>query len=327
VMLVCTLVSGILIAAIAVPGLPLPVLVLLLFLAFLLEPPFLSARAALLTEVLPDDRYLLASTASNITQQVAQVVGFAGGGVLVAVIGPRPGLLVDGLTFLAAAALILISSPRRPAAIHDQTDGPASAAGWLRRMTDGARLIAGHPRLRILVALAWLATFWVIPEGLAAPYAQSLGGGTTTIGLILAAQPAGTVLGGIVVTRLAPLLRERLMLPLAGLAGASMLACALDPPLPVVLAALAVSGVGCSYQLIANFEFMQTVPNARRGQAFGLAVTGLTAGSGLGIFAGGAAAGHWNPAYVVAAGGAIGLLAVSLITVHSAAHAAPATAT
>jgi MFS family permease len=318
VMLSCTLISGVLIAAISLPGLPLAVLVVLLFLAVLMEPPFLSARAALLTEVLPDDRYLLASTASNITQQAGQVLGFAAGGIAVAVVGSRPALLVDALTFLVAAGLIFASSPRRPAAIEDQAEGTQAATGWLRRMADGARLIAGNPRLRILVGLAWLATCWVVPEGLAAPYAHRLGGNTTTIGLILAAQPLGNAVGGLVVTRLAPPLRRRLMLPLAGLAGAALIVCALDPPLPVVLAALAVSGIGCAYQLVANFEFMQTVPNARRGQAFGLAVTGLTAGQGLGIFAGGAAAGHWNPAYVVAAAGVVGLLLVTLIAASGA---------
>jgi MFS family permease len=313
VMLVCTLVSGVLITAIAAPGLPLVALVVLLFLAVLVEPPFLSARAALLTEILPDDRYLLASTAANVTQQAGQVLGFAAGGVVVAVIGPRPALLVDGLTFLAAAVLIARSSPRRPAANHGDD---AKQVGWLRRMTSGARLIARHPRLRMLVTLAWLATCWVVPEGLAAPYARQLGGGTTAIGLILAAQPAGNALGGLVVARLAPPLRQRLLFPLAGLAGASMLVCALDPPLPVVLAALAASGAGCSYQLVANFEFMQTVPNAARAQAFGLAVTGLTAGQGLGIFAAGAAADQWNPAYVVAAAGGLGLLLLALISTH-----------
>jgi MFS family permease len=317
VMVVSMVVSGLLVAAIAVPGLPLTVMIVLLFLAVLLEPPFLSARAALLTEVLPDDRYLLASTASNVTQQAGQVLGFAGGGIVVAAVGPRQALLVDAVTFLAAATLIAASSPRRPAAIGE--DLPRGA-GWLTQLLDGARLIAGDPKLRVLVSLAWLATCWVVAEGLAAPYARELGGGTTTIGLLLAAQPAGTAVGGVVVARLPRPLRRRLMFPLAALAGLAMLVCALDPGLPVVLAALATSGVGCSYQLVANFEFMQHVPNAARGQAFGLAVTGLTAGQGLGILAGGAAAGRWNPAYVVAAAGAVGLVLVGLLATRRAAR-------
>jgi MFS family permease len=318
VMVVCSLGSGALIAALALPGLPLTVLVGLLFLAVLLEPPFLSARSALLTEVLPDDRYLLASTVFNVTQQTAQVAGFAAGGVLVGLIGARPALLADAATFLLAAGLILLASPPRPAAIHAAT-GHAGAAettkpadskvGWWPQITAGARLIAGNPRLRMLVGLAWLATFWVVPEGIAAPYAQTLGGGSATIGLLLAAQPAGTAAAGVILSRFVPRPRRRgLLLPLAALAGVAMLACAADPPLWGVLAALALSGVGCAYQLVANFEFMQAVPNAARGQAFGLAVTGLVAGQGLGLLAGGAAAEHLAPHFVVAAAGALGLL-------------------
>ena len=65
VMLACALSSAALVAALALPGLPLVALVGLLFLAVRFEPPFQSARGALLVEVLPDDRYLLASTAAD----------------------------------------------------------------------------------------------------------------------------------------------------------------------------------------------------------------------------------------------------------------------
>jgi hypothetical protein len=59
---------------------------------------------------------------------------------------------------------------------------------------------------------------------------------------------------------------------------------------------------------------MQAVPNAVRGQAFGLAVAGLTAGQGLGLAAGGAAAEHLAPPLVVAAAGGLGLLLVLALT-------------
>jgi hypothetical protein len=188
----CSLTSGALVAALALPGLPLPVLVGVLFLAVLLEPPFLSARSALLAEVLPDDRYLLASTVFNVTQQTAQVAGFAAGGILVGLIGARPALLLDAATFALGALLILLVSPGRPPAVDAATNSTGSKVGWWSQITGGARLIATNPRLRVLVGLAWLATCWVVPEGIAAPYARILGGGSATIGLLLAAQPAGT---------------------------------------------------------------------------------------------------------------------------------------
>jgi predicted MFS family arabinose efflux permease len=165
------------------------------------------------------------------------------------------------------------------------------------------------PQLRQLVLLAWLAAFWVVPEGLAAPYADALGGGGTAVGLLLAAAPAGTVLGSLVLTRLvAPARRRGLLVPLAAVSGVSMLLCASGPSLPVVLVLLMVSGVGCSYQLVANAMFMQTVPAGHRAEAFGLVSTGLYVGQGLGVLAAGAAADQLAPHVVVAIAGGLGLV-------------------
>jgi MFS family permease len=80
VMVCCQLTSAVLVALMAVPGMPLIALAALLFVVILAESPFLSARASLLVDVLPDDRYVLASAMNQLTIQAAQVVGFAAGG-------------------------------------------------------------------------------------------------------------------------------------------------------------------------------------------------------------------------------------------------------
>ena len=167
------------------------------------------------------------------------------------------------------------------------------------------------PRLRALVLLAWLATFSVVPEGLAVPYAASIGGGPGTVGLLLAAEPLGATVGALIVTRLVPPAgRLRLLVPLAALSAAPLVGYFLSPPLPVVLGLLLASGFGGSYQLIANTTFMQLVPDRVRGQAFGLAAAGLVAGQGLGLAAAGALAGLITPASVIAIAGLVGLLLV-----------------
>jgi hypothetical protein len=51
-----------------------------LFVVVLLESPFLAARSALLVDVLPDDRYVLASALGNMAGHAVQVLGFAAGG-------------------------------------------------------------------------------------------------------------------------------------------------------------------------------------------------------------------------------------------------------
>jgi hypothetical protein len=50
------------------------------------------------------------------------------------------------------------------------------------------------PALRALLLFGWLAGFYVLPEGLAVPYAHSLGGAEVTVDLLMAAVPLGTVI-------------------------------------------------------------------------------------------------------------------------------------
>jgi hypothetical protein len=65
---------------------------------------------------------------------------------------------------------------------------------------DGIRIVFGDPVLRTLLLFGWLAGFYILPEGLAAPYAHSLGGTAVTVGLLMAAVPLGTVIGGLLLT-------------------------------------------------------------------------------------------------------------------------------
>jgi predicted MFS family arabinose efflux permease len=156
------------------------------------------------------------------------------------------------------------------------------------------------------VLLAWLAAFWVVPEALAAPYAN---GQPTAVGLLLAAQPAGSVIGGLWLSRLVrPTTRLELMGPLAVLSCVPLLFFVATPPLPVAVALLVVSGVGTTYNLPANAAFMQALPAARRGQAFGLVSAGLVAGQGLSMTAAGALTELISPGVVITVAGGLGLV-------------------
>jgi MFS family permease len=312
VMISCNLLSAVLVGLLAAPAMPIVLVCAVLFLAVLAEAPFRAARAALLVDVLPDDRYVLAIGVGSVTSQAAQVAGFAAGGALVALIGPRPALLVDAATFVVSAAVVRWGiRPRRPAVAA--TSG-AGVAGWARRLRGAVRTVFGDPRLRGLTLLAWLATFTVVPEGLAAPYAAMFDGSPTTVGLLMAADPAGAVLGGVLLTRLVgPSRRLRLLVPLAVASCVPLVLCAAQPPLALALALLAACGLASSYQLVANAAFMQSVAAGVRGQAFGLATAGLVAGQGLGIALAGAVADRFDPPYVIAGAGALGLLVIAAV--------------
>jgi len=313
-MIRCDVARAVLVAAMVLPGVSLPLLCVLLVAVELLGAPSNAARAALLPEVFPDDRYVVASAVGNITGQCAQVLGFIAGGSLAALLGPSRTLLVDAATFLASALLLAVGVRERPA--------PRSAAGRSAEETlsplgsflTGTRLVFGNRRLRALVALAWLCGFYVVPEGLAAPYAASLGGHAATVGLLLAAQPAGAVLGALVLARLvSPDRRLRLVGPMAVLSCLPLLGCATNPGTEVTLVLWALSGVGTAYQLAANAAFVAAVPDTGRGQAFGLVQSGIVAVQGVAILAAGAAALTVAPSTVVAAAGGLGAAAAAVV--------------
>lgn len=182
----------------------------------------------------------------------------------------------------------------------------------------GARLVFGDRKLRTLVLFAWLCGFYVLPEGIAVPYAVALHTGTLPVpvitGLLMAAMPAGTVVGAFLFSRfVSPPRRLRMMGWLAMLSCAPLMVTALRPPLEVVLAAWFLSGVGGAYQLAANAAFVQRVPDDQRGQAFGLVHAGLMAVQGIAILIGGYAAERLGPEPVVALSGVSGLTVAAVL--------------
>jgi predicted MFS family arabinose efflux permease len=296
VMVACDLSRALLVAAMAIPGMPLPALYLLLVAVTLLGGPFRAAQQALLPDVLPGDLYVSALALRGMTIQSAQLAGFACGGVLVAALTPSWALVIDAGTFLASAVLVR-TGVHHPAAVSPPTSWSSAEAGPppVRSRSAGGsvlagvRVVFGNPAVRALAVLSWLAGFYVVPEGLAAPYAAAIGTGTVGIGLLMAADPAGSVVGAFVFARWIPEhLRPRLIGLLAVLAGLPLLVCAVQPGLLVSLAALGVSGaLAQAYQTQDTASLALAVPSAGRAQVMGIVVSGLVTVQGVGVMVAG----------------------------------------
>ncbi|MEZ0074118.1 MFS transporter [Planotetraspora sp. GP83] len=314
VMLYCDFLRAALLALMAVPGMPFSALCALVFCVVLLSAPFSAARAALLPEVLEGDRYVVGSAIQNVTNQAVQMLGFAAGGAVIAGLGPYRALALDSATFLGSALVIISGVRRRPASLR--ADGARLSMWTMTRA--GARLVFGDRRLRTLVLFAWLCGFYVLPEGIAVPYAARLGGGTLPVpvitGLLMAAMPTGTVVGAFFFSRfVTPSGRLHAMGWLSMLTCAPLIVCAMRPSLEGVIALWVLSGIGGAYQLAANAAFVQCVPPAGRAQAFGLVQSGLLAAQGIGILIGGVAAQKLGPEPVVALAGAAGLSVAAVL--------------
>jgi predicted MFS family arabinose efflux permease len=304
VMVACDLLRFVLVLAMLVPAVPLAAMIALLYAVTLLQPPFDASRSTIVRDVIERDRYPLAMAVMGSTSRVVIVAGSAAGGLIVALFGARLALGADAATFAASAVVIQFGVHARPA--------PASSEGDpspLGQLTEGVRLVFGDPALRMLMGLGWLAAFYEVPEGLAAPYAGSLKGGAVAAGLLIATSQLGAaVTTPLFAKKVGPLTRLKWMGPMAVLTCGILAATVLRPNLIVSMALFALSNSFAMYQIAANTAFVERIPNEKRGQAFGLANAGLIVGQGVAFTVAGAAAEVVPPSTVVALSGGIGAL-------------------
>jgi MFS family permease len=310
VMVGCDVIRALLVAVMLIPGMPVAVLVGMLYLTTMAQAPFEAARSAVLPDVLHGERYALAATVMQTSFRVALVAGAAVGGLTVAFIGARPALGVDAATFVASAVLIRWGTRARPA-----SGEPGLHA--LRQLGEGARLLLGDKTIRTVMMLGWLIALYSIPEGIAAPYVARLSGGPVAAGLVVASGQAGAVLVAPVFARkIGPRARRRWMGPMAACTCAVLLLTAFRPGLAVSMAIFALSGTFAIYQIAANTAFVECVPDERRSQAFGLASMGTVASQGGALLVAGAAAEVMPPSMVIAVGGGLGALAAWLLALR-----------
>jgi MFS family permease len=312
VMIACDVLRVGTVGLMAIPGMPFAALCVLLFCTVLAGAPYSSARTALLPDVLPGEKFVLGSAIGNITFQASQILGFVAGAAVVQVLDPYRTLGIDAVSFGISALIVVAGVKVRPSPARE---GAVRPSLWAVS-ADGIRIILGNRLLLTLLLFGWLAGFYIVPEGLAAPYAHSLHGGTWTVGLLMSAMPLGMVAGAFLLGRLAtPSVRVKMMGWLAILSCAPLMASAWNPPLWAVLLLWALAGAGGAYQLAAAAAFVQALDPSTRARAFGLAQSGLFAVQGLGIMAGGAVAQAVGAPLAVALAGLAGLIAAIMLAV------------
>jgi MFS family permease len=308
VMIICDLARVPLAALMALPGMPTGALIGLLCAVTALGAPFGAARAAIVPNVL-GDAYPLGTAVTMTTYQVAQVAGFVAGGAIVGFLGARVAICADAGTFLASAAVLALGVRSRPAPAAE----PAAAKNG-EGLLATVRLTFGQRAVRVPMLLGWLSAAYNVPEAIAVPLARAAGGGPVSASALMAAPALGAALGVMAVTTLfGPVMRQRMTVPLAFGACALLTAAALEPGLAGILVILFASGLCDSYQVGANVAFVAAVPDARRSQAFGLAIGGMQLSQGAAMVLAGAIASHAGPWWVITAAGGVGAAASLLI--------------
>ncbi|WP_141578475.1 MFS transporter [Actinomadura sp. WMMA1423] len=291
-------------AVLAVGGLPLPVVMALLVAVGLFAPVGGASVQARLPALLPGDGYVLGRSLFTMTSAGAQIAGQAAGGLLLAVLTPSGALWLSAAGAALAAGLARFRLPDTPASTRGASTGTARATWRTNRLLLGGRTTRG------LLLAGWLPiSLSVGAEGVAVPYAGSLGH-PGAAGLLLSAAAAGMLAGNLVAGRwIRPDLRERLALPLAALTGAPLLLFAFEPGLAAACGLMAAGTCGLGYELVVQRRLVDAVPEEIRGQGIGLYGSGLMTGQAVGIGAAGALGEVMAPGHVMALCGAATLAA------------------
>jgi len=319
VLVACDLASGALIGCMVIPGMPLPVLLVLLFAVGLLSPVYQGARAALLPELLPPGpRYVLGRALMRMVAQSAQIAGYGAGGLLLAILPPRGALLADALSFIASALAVRLGTARRPAR--------ASRRGSMARDSlAGLRHVLAHRPTRRILLFSWLVPACAVaPEALAAPYATHIGQPARATGFLLMGIPIGTVAADVIAARLfATRLQRRIIVPAALLTCAPLAAFAASPGLVPAMSLLVVAGLGNAWTAGIDGLLIGTAPAALRNRALALAGAGLMFTQGAGFALWGVAGQVLPPTAAIPLAAAAGAIAAATLRPHRAGAAAP----
>ncbi len=287
VMVACDVIRAALLGLVALPGMPLPVALLLLFGVALLAPPSQAARSALLPLVLPGEKVVMGIAINQAFGQATQVAGYMAGALVAAQWNPRLAIVVTMITFLVSAVLQQVGLQDRPPAI-----GAGQRTTLLRETAEGFRVVFGTPALRVIAIIVFASMlFAILPEGLAIGWADALAEQSSGVrrgiyqGLIMVSNPLGMVLGGLLISRLlAPSVRRRLVPVLAVLAPMTMVPSLVNPGIVGVVAMATACGfVMAGMVPTLNGMFVQILRHGYRARAFGVMNSGMQILQGLAV--------------------------------------------
>jgi MFS family permease len=200
--------------------------------------PGLAARAAMTIE--------RANAVDRAVARATMLVGPLVGGVLIATLGAANVLLVDALTFVVSAILVAVfvrrssQQPAADAAMPNERSYRAELVGGLRFVFANTMLLS-----IVLVAAVANGLDAALGSVVLPVYAREVWDSPTSLGGLISALGAGTLIGTVIFGAIGRRMPRRLTFLLGGAAGALLLygGLALTPPFPVLLVLVALGGI------------------------------------------------------------------------------------
>jgi MFS family permease len=226
----------------------------------------------------PEPELAGAVAVRSLAQQAGTTVGYALGGVLVAVVGTGWSIMVDAATFAFAAGCF--------ARMRVGTTRPGAAReSMLADLGDGAREVLRHAWLWLLIGQALLYhLFYGGAQSVLGPIVVGVDMGRSDWGAALAFLMAGYVVGGLICLRWRP--RHALATGTALLSTAALfpLAMALAHRPEVVWAGALVHGIGLSiFSVFWDLSIQQNVPEEKLSRVYSFDIVGSFIARPLGL--------------------------------------------
>ncbi len=225
------------------------------------------ARQAFVVELVAREDLTNAIALNSTMFNAATALGPALAGVTYALLGPAWCFTINGITFLAViAALLMMHFEARPSPARIRPAG-----GELR---EGVQYTLHHPPVRTLILLVGLVSLFAISVGTLIPAwaVNVLHGDATTNGLLQSARGVGAVASALALAALGEsVVRGRLLALGTFVVPLAVIVFAFITSTPLSLLAMAVVGAGMILIMnLANAMVQSHVPDALRGRVMGM---------------------------------------------------------
>lgn len=230
--------------------LDIPVLLPVVFAMGVLRGPSDAAKQAMV----PDISELAAVPLERVTgvvgaiERLASTAGAAGAGALIALIGPGQALIVNAVTFAAAALIVGVGIPRLRSIPDVRSGGMAS---YIDELREGWRFLRGDA---VLVSIAVMVAITnLFDQAFAAVllpvWTRDSGHGPELLGAMFAAFTGASIIGAAIAAAIGERMPRLLVYTVAFLLTGCprFLIFALDAPLALIFATLAIGGFASGF--------------------------------------------------------------------------------
>ena len=265
-------------------------LMVLVFLGALLDAPGSTARSALVPELaamaeMPIER---ATSLIHIIERGARLIGAPLGGLLIALIGTENVLWLDAASFFISAGIIAVTIKVHRPELHEEQE---QGGKYFDELRAGLRFIY-HDKLVLAIVVMIMATNFLdaVFSGVVQPvFVKQVYGQALDLGLLIAANGAGAVIGALIFSAIGPRLpRHTIFVFGFVLTSLRFFLYAMYPPLWVTLifVVIASMGAGPLNPIIGAVEY-ERVPKDMRGRVGGAIGAGAWSAMPLGMLIGG----------------------------------------